>query len=141
MTRIDFHSNVPDKDLYACRLVRKAYLARNRVVLLASDAEHRARLDAALWRLSDVDFLPHVAADDALAGRTPILLIDSDTPDLPHYDILINLTQRTPADVDRYQRVFEIISQDEQDAAAGRQRYASYKRAEHTLTHFVAGQA
>ena len=25
MTRIDFHTNVPDKIAYACRLVRKAY--------------------------------------------------------------------------------------------------------------------
>ena len=141
MTRIDFHSNVPDKDVYACRLVRKAYLARNRVVLLADDADHLARLDAQLWSFSDVDFLPHVAAGDALASRTAIVLTATDTEELPHFDILINLTQRTPAHVGRFQRVFEIISQDEQDAAAGRQRYVGYKRQDYALTHFVAGKS
>ncbi|HEX2530741.1 MAG TPA: DNA polymerase III subunit chi, partial [Burkholderiaceae bacterium] len=35
MTRIDFHSNVPDKTAYACRLVRKARAANCRIVILA----------------------------------------------------------------------------------------------------------
>jgi DNA polymerase IIIc chi subunit len=40
MTRIDFHTNVPDKVAYACRLVRKAWAANNRVVLLTNDARN-----------------------------------------------------------------------------------------------------
>ena len=29
MTRVDFHSNVPGKLAYACRLVRKAYMGND----------------------------------------------------------------------------------------------------------------
>ncbi|TFW29147.1 DNA polymerase III subunit chi [Massilia arenosa] len=141
MTRIDFHTNIPDKLAYACRLTRKAYSAQGKVVLLADSAEQAAQLNTALWTFSDVDFLPHVLADDPLAAQTPIIVTADDAGELPHYDMLVNLTRRTPANVDRFQRVFEIISTDEEDAAEGRKRYAAYKRASYPLTHFVASQS
>jgi DNA polymerase-3 subunit chi len=140
MTRIDFHSNVPDKILYACRLVRKAYMASNRVVLMTEDATQLAELDAAMWNFSATDFLPHVLAGDALAAQTPIVLTDSDSAELPHFDILVNLSRRAPARFDRFLRLFEIISMDEEDAAAGRKRYVAYKQQAYQPTHFVAGK-
>jgi DNA polymerase-3 subunit chi len=141
MTRIDFHTNIPDKVSYACRLARKAYAAGGKLVLLTEDAAQAARLNEALWTLSETDFLPHVMAGDALAAQTPIIVTDSDVDDLPHGDMLVNLTQRTPANVDRFNRVFEIISVEEDDAAAGRKRYVAYKQQSYPLTHFVAGKS
>jgi DNA polymerase-3 subunit chi len=140
MTRIDFHSNVPDKIAYACRLVRKAYAANNRVVLLADDAQQLEQLNSAMWTFSATDFLPHVLAGDALAARTPIVMTDSDDAELPHHELLVNLSRRTPATVAQFQRVIEVISSDEDDAAAGRQRYVAYKQQDYPLTHFVAGK-
>jgi DNA polymerase-3 subunit chi len=55
--------------------------------------------------------------------------------------MLVNLTRRTPSSFNRFTRVFEIISTDEDDAAAGRQRYVAYKKQSYPLTHFVAGQS
>jgi len=141
MTRIDFHTNIPDKLQYACRLARKAYSSRANVVLLADSAAQAAALNEALWTLSDTDFLPHVLAGDPLAAETPIIITDSEEAALPHYDMLVNLTQRTPTTFAKFARVFEIISSDEQDAAAGRQRYVAYKKQSYPLTHFVAGQS
>lgn len=141
MTRIDFHTNIPDKLSYACRLARKAYAAGGKLVLLAEDAAQAARLNEALWTVSETDFLPHVLAGDPLAGVTPIIVTDSDQGEFPHGDMLVNLTRQTPANVDRFQRVFEIISTDEDDAAAGRLRYVAYKKQSYPLTHFVAGQS
>jgi DNA polymerase-3 subunit chi len=141
MTRIDFHTNIPDKLAYACRLARKAYAAKARIVLLAEDAAQAAALNEALWTLSNIDFLPHVMADDPLAPQTPIIITDSEEAALPHHDMLVNLTRRTPSTFDQFTRVFEIISTDEQDAAAGRQRYVAYKKQSYPLTHFVAGQS
>jgi DNA polymerase-3 subunit chi len=141
MTRIDFHTNIPDKLSYACRLARKAYSTGGKLVLLAEDAGQAARLNDALWTLSETDFLPHVMAGDPLAAQTPIIVTDSDEAELPHGDMLVNLTRRAPANLDRFQRVFEIISTDEDDAAAGRKRYLAYKQQSYPLTHFVAGQS
>jgi DNA polymerase-3 subunit chi len=141
MTRIDFHTNIPDKVTYACRLARKAYAAQGKVVLLADSAEQAAQLNEALWTIGDTDFIPHVLASDPLAGETPVVVADSDEAELPHHDMLVNLTRRTPANFARFARVFEIISTDEEDAAAGRKRYVAYKQQAYPLTHFVAGQS
>lgn len=141
MTRIDFHTNIPDKLAYACRLARKAYAAKARVVLLAEDAAQAEALNTALWTLSGTDFIPHVPAGDPLAAETPVIITADEQAQLPHHEMLVNLTRRTPATLSKFARVFEIISLDEEDAAAGRSRYAAYKKQNYPLTHFVAGQS
>jgi DNA polymerase-3 subunit chi len=77
---------------------------------------------------------------NALAAQTPIILTDDDAERVPHFDILVNLSDRTPAEFSRFQRLFEIISQDPQDAAAGRKRYLHYKQEQYQPGHFVAGK-
>lgn len=143
MTRIDFHTNVPDKVAYACRLVRKAWAANNRVVLMAEDDAQLAELNAAMWTFSATDFLPHVLAGDALAASTPIILTDNDEAELPHThkELLVNLSRRAPGLVAQFERMIEVISSDEDDAAAGRKRYVAYKQQDYPLTHFVTGKS
>ncbi len=137
MTRIDFHSNVPEKIHYACRLVRKARAAHCQIVVLA-DQTDLAAIDSALWTFSAADFLPHVMADDALAAQTAVILTHEDSVELPHYQILINLSSSTPAHFARFERLFEIISSDEADKTAGRERFRFYQQRGYPLTHFVA---
>lgn len=138
MTRIDFHSKVPDKLLYACRLVRKALKAEKQVVLLAQDQAQLNALDELLWTFSATDFLPHVRADDVLAAKTPVILSDDPAQALPHHQILINLTRHTPDHFARFERLFEVISTDADDLVAGRERYKQYQTRGYPLTHFVA---
>lgn len=138
MTRIDFHSNVPDKISYACRLVRKARAANCRIVLFTNDRRRLAALDEALWTFSELDFLPHVMAGDPLAAQTPVLLADNDTVELPHHQILINLSDTTPSHFASFERMFEIIASDDADKSAGRERYRFYQQRGYPLTHFVA---
>lgn len=141
MTRIDFHTNIPDKLAYACRLARKAYGARAKIVVLADSPEQADALNAAMWTVSDTDFIPHVMAADSLAAQTPIVITDNEDSELPHHDMLVNLTRRRPRNFTQFARVFEIISSDEEDAAEGRKRYIAYKKESYPLTHFVAGQS
>ena len=141
MTRIDFHTNIPDKLAYACRLTRKAFAAGGKLVLLTENAAQAEQLNSALWSVSDTDFLPHVLAGDALAAQTPIIVTDNEAGEFAHADMLVNLTRRTPERFERFNRVFEIISLDEADAAEGRKRYVAYKKQSFPLTHFVAGKS
>ncbi len=138
MTRIDFHSNVPNKLAYACRLVRKARAAQCKIVLLGRDRGELTQLDQLLWSFSEQDFIPHVHAADPLAAQTPVILTDSEAVDLPHHHVLINLSGNTPEHFARFERMFEIISSDEADKAAGRDRYRFYKERGYPLSHFVA---
>ena len=141
MTRIDFHSNVPDKIAYTCRLVRKARAAKCRIVLFTPDRKDLMALDESLWTFSELDFLPHVMAGDPLAASTPVILTHSDGDELPHHEILINLSTNTPAHFARFERMFEIISSDDADKTAGRERYRFYQQRGYPLTHFVADKA
>lgn len=140
MTRIDFHSNVPDKIAYACRLARKARAAHCKVVLLTAPSD-LTRLDDALWTFSEQDFLPHVAAGNALAAHTPIILTDNDKAELPHHQILINLSDATPRHFARFERMFEIVASGDADKAAGRERYRFYQQRGYPLTHFDANHS
>jgi DNA polymerase-3 subunit chi len=137
-TRVDFHSKVADKVNYACRLVRKARAADCRVVIYSdNDAQLRA-LDEALWTFSELDFLPHAMAADALAIQTPVILANNVDGTLPHHQILINLSSETPTNFILFERMLEIVSTESADAAAGRERYRYYQQQGHPLTHFVA---
>ena len=138
MTRVDFHSKVPDKVLYACRLVRKARAADMKVVVHLEDARQLTAFDEALWAFSEQDFLPHVSAGDALAAQTPVILTHDANDPLPHHQVLINLSQRTPEHFARFERLFEILSTDEEDLVSGRERYKQYQQRGYPLTHFVA---
>lgn len=138
MTRIDFYSNVPDKIQYACRLVRKARSANCRLVLFGRDRAQLAAIDEALWTFSDTDFLPHVMADDPLAAQTPVLLADAGMANLAHHELMINLSGQTPPDFARFERLLEIVAADDDDKAAGRERYRYYQQRGYPLSHFVA---
>jgi DNA polymerase III subunit chi len=138
MTRIDFHSNVPNKIAYACRLVRKARAANCQIVILAKDDQQLAELDEQLWVFSEHDFLPHVMLNDPLATQTPVLLTTEDAMESPHNQILINLSDAPPGHFARFERMFEVISSDDADKSAGRERYRFYQQRGYPLTHFVA---
>ncbi len=139
MTRIDFHSNVPNKIAYACRLVRKAYKAQCHIVLLVKDRTELSTLDQALWTFSEQDFLPHVHVSNPLRTQTPIILATiSDSIEYPQHQVLINLSDTTPENFARFERVFEVIPANDVDKAAGRERYRFYKERGYSLSHFVA---
>lgn len=138
MTRIDFHSKVPDKLNYACRLIRKAQAAKTLLVVLTEDHAQLEQMDGLLWTFSEQDFLPHVVAGDALAEQTPIILTDDCDKALPHHHVLVNISRRTPEFFARFERMFELVSNDEQDLIAGRERYKYYQERGYPLTHHVA---
>ena len=138
MTRIDFHSNVPDKINYTCRLIRKARAADCKVIVFDNDLAQLDLLNEALWTFSESDFLPHVLIDDPLAEQTPIILTATDSASFPHHELLVNLTQIVPSDFLKFARVIEIISTNQQDTLAGRERYRHYQQQGISLTHIIA---
>lgn len=137
MTRIDFHSNIHDRIAYACRLARKAHAAHHKIILLSRDGDESDTLDQALWDFSAPDFLPHVTANDPLAAVTPIVLIEPDAEDLPHHQLLINLSGDTPLHFARFERIVEIIGRDDREVSSGRERWAFYKQRGYLLKHHV----
>jgi DNA polymerase-3 subunit chi len=137
MTRIDFHSNVGDSLLYACRLVRKAYQAGQPTIVLAEPARLRA-FDEQLWTFSPLDFVPHCYADSPLAAQTPIVLTAS-ADRVPHYQVLLNLGAEVPAQFARFERLLEVVGNAQDELSAGRERYRFYRDRGYALNNYKQG--
>lgn len=126
MTRIEFHFNAPERLQYACRLLRKAHGRALKVGVVGSEAALR-QLDAALWTLSETDFLPHSTATDAKAVQdaSPIRL-HVDPQQLGGLDVLVNLGDEVPAGFESYERLIEIVATDDHGRMTARQRWRHY---------------
>ena len=149
MARIDFHSNVSDKLEYACRLTRKIWSAAPegepvRNIVMVGEKADLKKLNELLWAFSSADFLPHCFIEEEAAAETPIVLTDdfasSALNDIPHADVMIHLGMRMPADVPalvaRFPRIVEVVTVNETERLAGRERFKAYRELGHELHNF-----
>lgn len=126
MTEVAFHFNVPDKLVYSCRLLRKAWGSGARVVVTA-EPETLTRLDQMLWTFSALEFVPHcrLTAAPATVVATPVVLAGS-LQACPHHDVLVNLGPQVPEGFERFERFIELVTLDDEDRAAARIRWKHY---------------
>lgn len=141
MNSVSFHTGLPDKLLYACRLVRKARRAGARVTLCA-EASDLGRLDALLWSFDPLEFLPHVRAAHARAvparlADTPVLLLEV-AEGSPARDVLVHLGAAAADAGPSFGRWIELVADTEDDARAARQRWRHYQGLGHQVVHHVA---
>ena len=127
MTEVAFHFNVPDKLAYACRLLRKATGAGSKVVVTGESQQLRT-LDTELWTFSALEFIPHchaASADAQVLAASPVVL--ADTPrGTPHQEVLVNLGEGVPDGFERFERLIEVVSQDDGDRQRARARWKHY---------------
>ena len=141
MTRVDFHSNVSDLLEYACRLARKAFLARQPLLVLA-EAPLLSVLDERLWTFAPLEFIPHCALDSPLAANTPVVLasnLDDKPDDMRHHGILLNLGPAVPRHFARFERLLEVVGRAPEQLAAGRERYRFYRDRGYPLNLYKQG--
>lgn len=141
MTDIEFHVNHPDKLHYSCRLLRKAY-RRGTSVVVSGDAALLQQLDSLLWEFSTLEFLPHCrdSARATTVSASPILLVEQ-AQACPALGVLINIGQALPSGFERFTRLIEVASSDEDDRLAARERWKHYQARGYPLKrHEPAGQ-
>ncbi len=134
MTRIDFYQLSADRhraDKVVCQLCQKAYEGKQKTFLLTQSPEQTAHLDRQLWVYSDDSFVPH---DTELSDsfETPILLNDQPQPDCQR-QLLINLADIIPDNFAQYERVIELVTEDNKQQA--RKHYSFYKERGYPLNH------
>ncbi len=130
MTAIAFHLPAPDKLGYTCRLIRKATLKGAQLMVTGSESQLR-QLDHNLWTFSPTDFVPH-CWDDApqrLQQRSPVVLSPSVLCGEAGYSVLINLGPEMPAKYQTFERVIEVVAQDDDDLKRARLRWKRYQAA------------
>ena len=138
MTRIDFYilrsADIRNRQLLACRLTEKAYRLGH-TVYVHTDAPTQSRaLDDLLWTFRAGSFVPHAISGKEQEGQpSPVLVGHESEPQCGH-EVLINLSPDVPAEVDRFERVVEVVDQDESVRQAGRRRYRFYQENDYPLT-------
>ncbi len=111
----------------ACRVAEKAYLAKQKVVVVCEDADVLRRFDELLWTFGDGSFVPHdtVGAADAPC-EAPVALTTGALP-AGHTDVLVNLGNGVPAFFEKFARVAEFLDARPDVRAAGRERFKVYR--------------
>ncbi len=138
MTEVAFHFNAPDKVGYACRLLRKAHAAGAQVVVTGLMPLLR-QLDTELWTFSALDFIPHCLADAthatpaAVLSASPIVLSVSPQA-APARQVLLNLGADVPEGFERFERLIEVVTQDDADRQQARVRWKHYADRGYAIT-------
>ena len=134
MTEVAFHFNAPDSLAYACRLLRKAVGSGAKVVVTGPPDTLR-ELDALLWTFSATDFVPHCLADSEahVVAASPVVLATS-IASTAHQQVLLNLGRLVPEGFDRFERVIELVGQDEQQRQLARARWKQYTDRGYAIT-------
>jgi DNA polymerase-3 subunit chi len=141
VTRIDFYVDADDRLRVACRLAAKAVAQQLRVLVYAPDGDVAVAIDRLMWTTPAIGFLPHVAAGHRLAAETPVVIARG-AEDSPHDEVLVNLAVEWPPAFARFRRLVEIVTADEDDKRAARDRYRFYRdRGYEIRTHSLAAGA
>lgn len=134
MTRIDFYQLDGTRhawDQVVCRLCQKAWEQRQPTLLLTEDPAQSRHLDQRLWTFADDSFVPH-DLDEEDDFVTPILIHDRTEP-RDHRQLLINLSPEVPEFFARFERVIELVTDD--NRARARQHYSFYQERGYPLQH------
>ena len=135
MTEITFYTFADNPLDVARRVATKALGQGKQVMIYAPDAAVADAIDRLLWTTPALGFVPHCRDSDALASETPIL-IGADADALRQADVMINLHHEQPPAFARFERLVEIIGQDESGREQGRARYRFYQTRGYALkTH------
>lgn len=131
MTRIDFYivdsEQRTSRALLACRLAEKAYSLKNQIYIYTADELHAQELDELLWTYRSGSFVPHqqLGVDEDDQG-CPVLIGHAEAPDGLN-QVLINLDMAVPPFFSRFERVVEIVNQDETQRQLARERFKYYR--------------
>ena len=128
MTQVDFYilaeATSEARWLFACRLIDKVHRMGMRV-LVAMDSEAEARaFDELLWTFKPESFIPH----QLINGGKPAPVEITFTQEAgDHQGLLLNLSKSTPPYFSRFERLSEVVIQEQQSLQSSRERFSFYK--------------
>ena len=136
--RVDFYilQNESSRDFTVCRLCEKAYRQGGRIYIHADSHQHAKALDDLLWTYRDGSFLPHQLANTVQRqGIEPAILIGWNGPAPTDRQILVNLAAEVPDFYTTFERILDIVNQEQTIKTAGRKRFAFYRDQHCDLHH------
>lgn len=116
------------RELFACRLCEKAVEQGLKVHIRVDNDADLNQLDSKLWSFRADSFVPHAKIEEGQTCSAPVSLGVQVVPSR-QTGLLINLATDTPSDVGEFDRVAEIVSQEEKILTMTRQSFAERRTA------------
>jgi len=143
MTRVDFYvldSAAPQaRQRFACRLASKAYGLGHRVYVHADSGGEAQLLDELLWTFSDRSFVPHALWTSTAPHELPPVLIGHGAEAPAGTELLINMGAEVPLFFSQFNRVAELVCQEQASLRCARERFRFYRdRGYHLESHDIA---
>jgi DNA polymerase-3 subunit chi len=131
MTRISFYilkgEQEHDRQVFACRLIEKAYVQGQHIYVHTESAQQTEQLDQLLWSFRSDSFVPHQMMQEQGQEDCPVLIgHDTNPPRL--MNLLINLSPQHPLFFSQFERVAEFINDNSDTKVQGRERYRFYQQ-------------
>ena len=117
MTKADFYNLAGqtrhDQWFFTCRLAEQLQQKKRRVLIQVGSKEDAEELDRMLWEFRPDAFVPHALlnAEDAPSDCPVSIGWQNDPGD--HHDVMINLCPELPVFFSRFQRLAEVIVQED----------------------------
>ncbi len=128
--RIDFYlleqHDPQARWLIACRLIEKAYIRGHTVYVHCDHQKDAETIDELLWTFKEESFIPHNLQGEGPKPPPPVQIGYGAEPK-GFNDILLNLSRAIPEFHQRFKRVIEIVSGDEQAKNLSREHYRQYR--------------
>jgi len=143
MTEVQFHFNVPDRLLYACRLLRKALRSGASGVAGCAPTATRTPQDRTMWAIGTQGFNTHLLVREnqpvpQRLQRTPIWLVERAEQGGRH-PVLVHLGDEPAQGFESFSRLIEIVSTDPEERDAARARWRHYAGRGYELQRFDVG--
>lgn len=139
MTRVSFYvgqsSSLQARLRLACKLVEKAQARALQTYIHTDNPATTALLDELLWTYSDVSFIPHALMQTQSDEPGVTVKLGHDFEPMNHCDFLINLSNEVPEFFPRFERMAEILDQEDTVLLSGRKRYQFYRDRGYTLDY------
>ena len=131
MTRVDFyvlkHTKSNARLDFICRLADKVYNDGHRVLLHTDNEKQSGIVDDMLWTWRQGSFIPHEIQTEAATPDCPIVISHQSDLQTDLHDVLINMAADVPLFFSQFERVTEVVDQNEQTRQSARQRYRFYQ--------------
>lgn len=128
MTTIHFLSVKTNQEKLSavCRVVGQHFFKGERVLILVSAPAVADYIDQLLWSMPPESFVPHIKTEEPSSER---VVITTSSKNLNQASILINLGTTIPAEIEKYELVYELYDTTHPTKAQlSQERYATYSK-------------
>ena len=137
MSKATFYTHVQDRQSFVCKLVKTIQSKGQKLLIWLPDQAALNDLDTLLWTYEAESFIAHGVVGQDLDDDLPVLLGTGELPQgirLP--EVVLNLSDEFAHTQNQFERVLEIVGNEETALAQARARFQSYKKAGFEIEHF-----